>query len=294
MTANGFDLRCRALATGRRLASSLGLLLVASTLTLAHAEPPGSGTVAGLSLGDTPSSIVAGLREKYPQCDLQRSIYHALPGEKAGPLAIVAINEGTINLCHGSPEDANSTDHITVRFAHPAVAADRGAFEIHVDRHYPDPALSPQKQVRYPLDKVMARLQSEYGRPSDEKRERRPSASAGLAKSLGVGADVKRDDETLRLLWAPKGRLVADEDPAKCDCGDRYVIAEIEVTRSPVTRPANRPYVTRLSVFVQQADVRRRQDAWNAQWVRQSRQRQEEPAPQGAPSRESSPAAPSS
>jgi hypothetical protein len=268
--------------------------MLLATLTLAHAEPPKSSTVAGIRLGDTPANIVAWLREKYPQCDLQRSIYHALPGEKAGPLAIAAINEGTINVCHGTPEDGSSTDHITVRFAHPSIMADRGAFEIHVDRHYPDPALSSQKQIRYPLDSVLARLRRDYGEPSDQKREHRPSASANLAKSLGVGTDVKRNDETVRLLWAPKGKLVADQDLDKCDCGDRYVIAEIEVTRSPMTRPANRAYATRLSVFVQQADVRRRQDAWNAQWLRKPQPRQEGQAPQVLPSNQESPAAPSS
>ena len=261
-----------------------------SMLSAANAEAPKSSTVAGLQLGDTPQSIVQRLKTRYPHCDHQRSAYRPMPGETAGPLAIVAINEGTMNMCQGTPEGDDSTDIVIVRFAHPSIAADRGAFEILVNRLYPDPLLTPRRQVRYTLDKVLADLKRRYGRPTDEHSERAKSQSASIAASLGVAPDVKRDDRFIRLLWATKGRLDHVQGDSgghghahyECDCGDRYLIADIETTRSPATRPANRAYVTRVSLFMQQADVRGRQDAWNAQWQRLDASQSQPPPAEGA------------
>jgi len=254
-------------------------------IPIANAEAPKSRTIAGLRLGDTPAAIVEWLKANYSQCRPQRSVYHALPGEATGPLAIVAINEGTMEVCEGTPEGSDSTDVIVVRFAHPSIVADRGVFEILTERQYPDPLLSAKKQVRYPLDKVMANLRKQYGRPTEERRERHAATPAN--PGAPAGAAVTREDQTIRLLWASKGKLPEGEGQGQgaahahghveCDCGDTYVIAEIEATRSRATRPANQQYVTRLSVFGVQADVRRRQEVWNAQWLKL------EPAPQPSP-----------
>jgi hypothetical protein len=247
--------------------SALCVAIAASTLSSANAEAPGSPSVAGIRLGDAPAKVTDFLRKQYPPCDHQRSIYHASPGETAGPLAQVAINEGTMNVCQGTPEGPDSTDALVVRFAHPAVDPERGTFEIHLDRHYPDPALASAKQIRYPYDKLLAQLRRQYGKPIDERRDRVASTSASMAKSLGIGDTVKREDYLVRLLWAPTGKLGKDEITGECDCGDRYVRAEIEISRSPVTRPANRYYVVRLALFTRDAGVHRRQSAWDRQWL---------------------------
>ena len=259
--------------------SALGRLICCAALgvalLVAHGARANDGAVDGLRLGDTPATALKWFSGHYAQCALQRSAYHALPGEATGPLATVAVNEGTMTVCHGTPESSDSVDIVVVHFAHPDVAADRPVFEILRERQYPDPTLHAQKHVRYPLDKVLSDLRKQYGKPSDERREHvhssDPSSSPGRS-----GGDPQ--GETIRLLWAPKGKLPAGSGHGQggahshghieCDCGDRYVIAEIEAARSRQTRPANRAYVTRVSVFAVNEDVRRRQVTWNRQWLK--------------------------
>jgi len=68
-------------------------------------------------------------------------------------------------------------------------------------------------------------------------------------------------------LWAAKGRLPdADREGAGCDCADRYIQAVIEISRSPATTPPNKLYALSLRLFVADTALRRRQDAWSAQW----------------------------
>jgi hypothetical protein len=240
--------------------------LAASTLSCARAEAPRSVSVAGIALGDTSASVTAHLRRVYPQCKLKRSIYRALPGEDARPVADVALNERTLDVCPGTPEGSDSVDVVVARFAHPSIDPQGGVFEIRFDRSYPDPALSSAREVRYPLEKVLAKLRQQYGRPTDERRDRVASTSANLAKSLGVGSTVKREDFLVRLLWADSGKLDADWSAERCACTGRYVHAQIEMSRSLATRPANRYYVTRVAVSVRDTETWNRQQAWNAQW----------------------------
>jgi hypothetical protein len=229
----------------------------------AYAEPPRTKGVAGIELGDAPDDVLSQLRKDYAQCNLQRSVYQALPGENERPLAEVAINEGTLQSCAGTPEGGDLQDALVVRFAHASVEPGRSVFHIRRERTYPDAALAAAR-IQYPWDKLLASLRKTYGRPTDERREHVASASTNAAVSLGIGGDIKREDVRVRLLWAPRGRLAADRDLEECDCGGSYVAAEIEITRSPRTRPANRFFVTKMTLFVEDPELRRRQEAWNA------------------------------
>jgi hypothetical protein len=57
-----------------------------------------------------------------------------------------------------------------------------------------------------------------------------------------------------------------ENQDATCDCGGRYVKAVIEISRSPSTIPKNKFYVLSVALFVDDPELRARQDVWNAQW----------------------------
>jgi len=44
------------------------------------------------------------------------------------------------------------------------------------------------------------------------------------------------------------------------------VKAVIEISRSPSTIPKNKFYVLSVALFVEDTELRARQNAWNAQW----------------------------
>jgi hypothetical protein len=265
----------RGLVARASLAGAAITVILVTLLAPASAEPPKSTIIGGVRLGDTPANVVDWLKATYPQCRQQRSVYHPLPGETNGPLAIVMINEGTMEVCEGTPEGTDSMDIVVVHFAHPSIVADRGVYEALVERHYPDALASPKKQVRHPLDKVLADLRKRYGKPTDERRER-ADHSAPASTSARSRAVTQPQHDTIRLLWASGGRLPSEGHAGnaghshghiECDCGDVYVVAEIEATRSHATRPSNRAYVTRVALFVVDAKVRSRQQLWNDQWL---------------------------
>ena len=47
--------------------------------------------------------------------------------------------------------------------------------------------------------------------------------------------------------------------------------AIIEISRSPVTIPKNKFYVLSVTILVEDTELRARQDAWNAQWLKQQK-----------------------
>ena len=73
----------------------------------------------------------------------------------------------------------------------------------------------------------------------------------------------------MRYLWGLQGRLPAREfENSTCaDCGGVYVKAEIEMTRSPETVPKGKPFALSLRLVAEDPALRKRQEAWNAQWL---------------------------
>jgi hypothetical protein len=162
-------------------------------------------------------------------------------------------------------------DAISATFAHPAIDPNQPLYQIDFQRSYPDVALGTRAKIQYPFDKLRAELIRTYGVPLVEHREQITSAAADLAKSLSRGAGVKREDYLVRYLWAEKGRPVEDHESMECDCGARYVRADLEISRSPSTVPKNQFYVLTLKLFVRDTEIGARQDAWNAQWQQQKK-----------------------
>ncbi len=256
------------------------LLRVAAVALIAfgggvRADAPRNAAVFGLELGASAQSIAAALAERYRTCRVVKSVYNRSPGEPAEYVAELAVNPGLIsndigpNVCTYSPAGDDITDSIEVRFVHPDIDAGRIAYSIAAKRLFPDVVYLKPPRLRMSFEELQRQLFRTYGRPIDQRRERVASAAADLAKNLGMDRNVRRDDFLVRYLWAPKGRLPdVEREDASCDCGGRYVKALIEISRSPSTFPKNKLYVTSVVVVAEDADLRARQDAWNAQWQR--------------------------
>src|SRR5439155_4173244 len=145
------------------------------------------------------------------------------------------------------------------------------SYQIDFQRSYPDVALGTRAKIQYPVAKLRGELIRTFGVPLVERRELTTSAAANLAKGLSRGAGVKREDYLVRYLWAEKGRPVGDWESVECDCGARFVRADVEISRSPSTIPKNQYYVLTLKLLVRDAETGMRQDAWNAQWQQQKK-----------------------
>jgi hypothetical protein len=237
----------------------------------ARAAQPKTLSVFGLALGPGPESVRKTLSERYPHCAILPSVYHASSGYLTDVIAILDIARGTLDVCRDGPAGSDVEDAISVIFAHPAVDPQQPLYQIDFQRSYPDVVLGSPAKIRYSFDKLRAELFRTYGVPVDERRERASSASADLAKSLSLGRGVQREDYVVRYLWAAKGRLLEDRESTECDCGARYVKAELEISRSPSTIPKNQYYVLSLKIFVRDEEIGMRQDAWNAQWQGQTK-----------------------
>lgn len=237
----------------------------------ALAERPKALSVFGLALGPGPESIRSELTRRYPQCATLPSTYHTSSGYPDNVIAILDIARGTLDVCRNGPAGSDVEDSISVTFAHPSIDPNQPLYQIDFERSYPDVVLGTPAKIRYPFDKLRAELFRTYGVPLEEYRERTSSASADLAKSLSLGVGAKREDYVVRYLWAEKGHLVGNWETIECDCGARYVRAELEITRSPSTIPKNQYYVLMLRLFVRDAEMGARQDAWNAQWQQQKK-----------------------
>ena len=245
----------------------------------ARAAPPKQTAAFGLELGTPPQSVARSLAERYGACSVVKSIYHELPGQAARHTAGLDINPGlTFNdigapdVCAYSPAGDGITDSIETRFAHPDVDRNQALYSIEATRVYPDVVYAQRPRLRSSFDEIRAELFKQYGRPIDERRERVTSSAANLAMSLGIGQNVKREDYLVRYLWAKKGRLpdVENQD-ASCDCSGLYVKAVIEISRSPSTIPKNKFYALSVAVFIEDPEIRAKQDAWNAQWLAQKK-----------------------
>jgi uncharacterized protein YfaQ (DUF2300 family) len=78
----------------------------------------------------------------------------------------------------------------------------------------------------------------------------------------------------VRYLWADNGRLAeVDQENVPCNCRGRYVKAALEISRAPTTIPRNTFYVVSITIMADDPDLRRQQEAWNAQWQTVSRQK---------------------
>jgi hypothetical protein len=244
-----------------------------------HAAAPRQTAAFGLALDAPPDSVKRLLAIRYPPCNVVRSVYRNHPGDTVPQTAEFAVNAGlaahdpaSLSPCIYSPAGADMMDSIEARFTHPDVDPNQPLYWLQAYRSYPDVVHSEPPRVRTSFDEVRRDLFRTYGKPSDERRERIVSYAASTEASLGVVKKVKREDYLVRYLWSAKDRLTGtDPEAVPCDCADRYVEAVIEMSRSPATKPPNKPYVLSLRLRVEDPALRRRQDAWNAQWLHQKR-----------------------
>jgi hypothetical protein len=245
----------------------------------ARAAAPKQVEAFGIELGASPQWVASSLADRFRPCSIVRSIYHESPGQTAQHIAGLDINPGlTFNdigapdVCSYSLAGDGITDSIETRFAHPDIDRNQALYSIQAQRVYPDVVYSVTPRLRNSFDELRAELFRMYGRPIDERRERIASSAANLAASLGIGQNVKREDYLVRYLWAQRGRLpdIENQD-AGCDCGGRHVKAMIEISRSPSTIPWNKFYVLSVVLFVEDPELRARQDVWNAQWQAQKK-----------------------
>ena len=232
----------------------------------AHAELPRQVSAFGIALGQTPETVRMILGQRYPYCSLLPSVYHESAGYSADTLAILDIARGTLDVCRTGATGREVEDSLSANFAHPSIDPRQPLYQIDVQRTYPDVALVRNSKVQYPFDKIRAELFRAYGKPIETRREKITSAAADLAKSLAIGVGAKREDQLVRYLWASNGRLDTDRYSPRCECGPRYVEADLEITRSPSTNPKNQFYVLSLHIVIRDAELGARQDAWNAQW----------------------------
>ena len=265
---------CRRSRLGDRLRLAALAVALSCGVASVHAAPPKESTAFGAALGATPDAASKALRSQYAPCAPTRSIYHELPADKTPYAASVAINPGlTFNdigaadLCAYSPAGEGITDGVEVRFVHPSIDAAQPVYQIEGRRLYPDVVYARPATLRNTFEAIRRGLFALYGKPLEERRDRVASSAANLAASLGIGKDVKREDYLVQYLWAEKGRLGdVDQEGVPCDCKGRYVKAALEISRAPTTIPKNTFYVLSVTITVDDPDLRRRQEAWNAQW----------------------------
>jgi hypothetical protein len=236
---------------------------------------PATPAAWGFTTGMAPAAAAARLASAYPGCRTEQTVYRRSPDSSATIVASLAINPGLAHhdlaspdFCQESPAGGGVTDTVELRFVHPAVDPGQPLYRIEVKRVFPDALFAPDKRVVHAFDPLRASLLRDYGKPRDERREKTASASANFASSLGVGRAVPREDQVVRYLWASQGKLPPQEfENSTCDCGGPYVKAEIETTRSPGTVPRGRPYALTVRLVIEDPELRKRQDAWNAQWL---------------------------
>jgi hypothetical protein len=246
---------------------------IAFAMVNAHAELPRQVSAFGIALGQTPEAVHTILGKQYPNCALLPSVYHESAGYSPDPLAILDIARGTMDVCRTGATGREVEDSLSATFAHPSIDPRQPLYQIDVQRGYPDVALVRNSKVQYPFDKIRAELFRTYGKPIETRREKISSAAADFAKSLALDMNVRREDFLVRYLWAAKGRLDENRESTQCDCGPRYVHADLEVSRSPSTSPSNQEFVLTLHIFVRDEELGSRQDTWNAQWQQQKEER---------------------
>ena len=248
--------------------SVLVFVVLGLAATLAHAELPRRMTAFGLAIGQTPEVVRSIIERRYPNCPILPSFYHESPGYPTGVTALFDVARGTLDTCQGAPEGKDLSDALTVTFAHPSVAAAQPAYQIDVERAFPDAALVQNGRIQYSFEKIRSELFRTYGRPLEVHRDRTVSSAADLEHSLSIGSNVRREDYRIRYLWATQGHVVEDMEHATCECGPRYVQASLEISRSPSTHPGNQYFVLSLHLVLRDAELGAQQDKWNAQWVR--------------------------
>jgi hypothetical protein len=252
-----------------------GVMACAST----YAAAPKETAAFGVALDATPDTVQGFLAKRYAPCNIARSSYRNHPGGTAPQIADLAINAGlaahdpgSLTPCTYSPAGDGMVDSVEARFTHPDVAPNQPLYRLQALRAYPDVVHATPPRVRVSFDDLRKQLFRTYGKPIDERRERIVSYAANAAASLGVAKKVAREDWLVRYLWSTKGRLAdADSEAPACDCADPYVVAVIETSRSPATKPPNRLYALSVRLLVENPALRRRQDAWNAQWQKPGR-----------------------
>jgi len=248
-------------------------------LILARSGAAAGGPVAptpGVALGATPTQVAAVLARDYPVCQPARSIYHAGGREKEETTAALSINPGlssrdigAADLCAFSPAGEGVSDSIEGRFLHPSLDTDQPLYWLRTHREFPDFAYGKTVKPPNSFEALRAELMRRYGRPVDERRTPTVSSAANLASSLGIGRQVRREDQLVRYLWAASGKLAEQEfEDTSCVCTGRYVKAVIEISRSPAAAPGNRYHVLSVTMTIEDPALRARQDAWNAQWQR--------------------------
>ena len=253
--------------------------LAAVTLLLASGSGAAAQTAAmqafGIALGASPDAVMAVLARDYPVCQPARSVFHEVAGQQTESTAELSINPGLIDkdiaaadLCSYSPAGDGISDSVEANFMHPSLAPGQPLYSLHVHREFPDFVYGQGAKPANSFDELRAQLMRRYGRPIDQRRVATVSSAANLASSLGIGKQVRREDQLVRYLWSATGKLSDQEfEYSSCECAGRYVKAVIEISRS-ATAPKNWYQVLSFTITIEDPAQKAQQDAWNAQWQR--------------------------
>lgn len=250
------------------------LVCALSICSTAQAASPKDKSVQSLRLGMSPDQAQTLLQSAYQACEVSKKFHPsettANEGDAAAQiLAELALETGEIGKTSRkfSCNQTDVIDKFNLKFLSAESDIGQPLYEIAYLRFYGDPAIDSVTLIQYPFESIRKSLFDQYGNPSGQLRIKtsvnQPAVRTRGKITLPAGNDYESFNIT--YVWGGKGLRAQSLTYCMENCGDYYLIANLNIVKRKALLPRNTFYVRSVSLKMVDSILEEKQFDWSYQ-----------------------------
>ncbi|HSH73366.1 MAG TPA: hypothetical protein VK974_09945 [Methylophilaceae bacterium] len=244
--------------------------VVLSTLLAPYsaiAALPKSKSVETIRLGMGAEQALSELANVYVGCDIAKVYHKEIDSEAAGSiLSEIAVETGELGkiIKKSACNNSDVIDKLNLKFLNSESDFQQPVYEIAFLRFYGDPEFNTLSPIKYQFEGIRKALFDKYGSPSGQLRVK--TSVNQPASKKGKKPDVLANDyESFNITYVWGGRGLRAQTLTYCmeNCGDYYLIANLNIVKRKNLLPRNTFYVRSISLKLVDSLLEEKQFDWS-------------------------------
>jgi len=234
----------------------------------AIAALPKSRSVETIQLGMNAEQALDQLANTYVGCDVAKVYHKQIDSESAGSiLHTIAVETGELGkaIKKSACNNSDVIDKLDLKFLNSESDFQQPVYEIAFLRFYGDPEFNTLSPIKYQFEGIRKALFDNYGSPSGQLRVK-TSVNQPVSKNKGKKPDVLANEyESFNITYVWGGRGLRAQTLTYCmeNCGDYYLIANLNIVKRKNLLPRNTFYVRSISLKLVDSVLEEKQFDWS-------------------------------
>jgi len=247
------------------MCAAVNLLFTPHTV---FAATPKSKSIESIQLGMSAEQTISELANLYAGCDVSKVYHKEIDNQSVGNiLHAMAVETGELgkitkkSACNSS----DVIDKLDLKFLNSESDFQQPVYEIAFLRFYGDPDFNTLSPIKYQFEGIRKALFDKYGSPSGQLRVK-TSVNQPVSKNKGTKPDtIANQYESYNITYVWGGRGLRAQTLTYCmeNCGDYYLIANLNIVKRKNLLPRNTFYVRSVSLKLVDAVLEEKQFDWS-------------------------------